>query len=280
MPSTLQQMIELVWHPPPGSKRGGGRWKNPQNFQYFRKWGFVIYRTYYGNEQNWQDLLHSLRHQTKLAFGAFECNNWDDDKEVDQDVRRKLQESFHLEVREDPSTLDGLDVRGLRKFCNAEKLKETKVVEKGGMKLRVTTRPLENRCMSDHKFDIVLLADEAVLKDIEKGESIVKVVSLLWDNDRGWGWMRIPTGYLIDLWNWLMWNDDRTESCLRFHGPEEALEDYIWAGDDVCHGTGDYSEIRPWRRHYSAQRDLDSDICEPSYDRDGQSSSPLFGHRP
>ncbi|KAL2687921.1 hypothetical protein Neosp_005491 [[Neocosmospora] mangrovei] len=220
--------------------------------RYYRKWGFTIYRTYYGNDENWQELLHSLRHQTKLAFGAFE-----DAKEIDQDVRRKFQESFYLDVRDDPSQLDGLDVRGLRKFCNAEKLKETEVVEKGGTKLRVSTRPRESPAMADHLFNFILLADEAVLKDIEKGESIVKAVSLLWDGNSGWGWMRIPTGYLLELWTFLMWNDDRTEYCLCIggpEGPEGDLEDHIWAGDVGLHCTGRYSEIRRWR-HYSTQKD-------------------------
>jgi hypothetical protein len=85
-------------------------------------------------------------------------------------------------------------------------------------------------------------------------EYIVKAVSLRWDGDAGWGWMRIPTGYLLDLWTWLMWNDDRTERCLRFHGPETDLEDYIWFGDVDLHYTGDCSEIRR-RRHYSTQRE-------------------------
>lgn len=249
MSDVLKQMIDRVWCPPRGSKLGREGWKNPNNFQYYRKWGFTIYRTYYGNDENWQALLYSLRHQTKLAFGTFE-----DDKEIDQDVRRKLQESFYLDVRDDPSPLDGLDVRGLREFCNAEKLKETEVVEKGGQKLRVSTRPRESQAMADHLFNFILLADEAVLKDIEKGEFIIKAVSLLWDGNSGWGWMRIPTGSLLELWTFLMWNDDRTEYCLRFRGPEGDLEDHIWAGDDALHCTGGYSEIRPWR-YYSTQKD-------------------------
>lgn len=253
MPDVIEQMIRQVWRTPRGTKLGHNGRKNPDNFHYYRKWGFTIYRTYYGKEsdEHWQALLHALRHQTKLAFGAFE-----DDKDTDQDDRRQVRELFYLDVREDPSLLDGLDVRGLREFCNAEKLKETEVVEKGGQKLRVSTRPLESQAMADHLYDFVLLADEAVLKDIEKGEFIVKAVSLLWDGHAGWGWVRIPTGYLLELWTYLMWNDDRTEYCLHFHGPEGDLEDYIWAGDVALHRTGRCSEIRPWR-YYSTQKDHD-----------------------
>ncbi|EXM21445.1 hypothetical protein FOTG_10685 [Fusarium oxysporum f. sp. vasinfectum 25433] len=88
---------------------------------------------------------------------------------------RRVQELFYLDVREDPLLLEGLDVRGLREFCNAEKLKETEVVQKGNSKLR-------------------------------KGEFVVKTISLSWDGYSGWGWMRIPTGYLLELWTFLVWN--------------------------------------------------------------------------
>ncbi|KAK2675034.1 hypothetical protein RAB80_010018 [Fusarium oxysporum f. sp. vasinfectum] len=120
-----------------GTKLGPEGRKNPGNFHHYHKWGFTFFRTYYGEEsdEHWQALLYSLRYQTKLAFGAFE-----DDEETDQDDMRRVQELFYLDVREDPLLLEGLDVRGLREFCNAEKLKETEVVQKGNSKLRVSTR--------------------------------------------------------------------------------------------------------------------------------------------
>jgi len=108
--------------------------------------------------------------------------------------------------------------------------------------------------LSDFLFNFVLLADEAVLKDVERGEYVVKAVSLLWDDDLGWGWMRIPTGYLLELWNFLMWNNDRTEGCLYFDKSEEDLENHIWIGDMAIHRTGKCSEIRR-QRHYSSQKD-------------------------
>ncbi|RGP58905.1 hypothetical protein FSPOR_11713 [Fusarium sporotrichioides] len=248
MSDVINQMIGYVWGFPRWTKLESGGRKNPDNHQHYCKWGFTIYRTYYGKEsdEHWQSLLYSLRHQTKLAFGTYE-----DDEETDEDDRRKLQELFHLDTREDP-LLDGLDVRGLREFCNTEKLKETEVIERGNMKRHVSTRPNEGQAMADFLFDFVLLADEAVLK--QRGEFVVKAVSLLWDGDSGWGWMRIPTGYLLELWTFLMWNDNRTERCLRFHGPEEDLENHIWPGDTVLHDTGQCSEIR-WRRHYSTQKE-------------------------
>ncbi|WZH47230.1 uncharacterized protein QYS62_008374 [Fusarium acuminatum] len=252
MSGVIEQMIDYVWRFPRGTKLEPGGRENPDNHQHYRKWGFTIYRTYYGKEsdEHWQSLLYSLRHQTKLAFGTYE-----DDAETDQDDRRRLQELFYLDVREDPSVLDGLDVRGLREFCNAESLKETEVIERANMKLRVSTRPQESQSMADHLFDFVLLADEAVLKDIGRGESVVKAVSLSWDGYMGYGWVRIPSGYLLDFWTYLMWNDDRLERCLSFRGSEEDLADQIWPGDMALHGTGKCSEIRRWQ-HYSNQNEM------------------------
>jgi hypothetical protein len=253
MESIIEQMIDEVWCFPRGGAKvePGGR-KNPDNLKHYRKWGFTVYRTYYGKEsdKHWQSLLYSLRHQTKLAFGAFE-----DDKDTDQDDRQRVQELFQLEICDDPSLLHGLDTRGLREFCNAKLLKETQIIEKGTQTLRVTTRPRENQAMADYLFGFVLLADEAVLKDIERGECIVKAVSLQWDGYAGWGWVRIPTGYLLDLWTYLMWNDDRLESCLYFRGSEEDLADQVWPGDMALPRTGRCSEIRFWR-HYENQNEM------------------------
>jgi hypothetical protein len=86
--------------------------------------------------------------------------------------------------------------------------------------------------MTDNIYDIVLLADEKVLKDIAKGEFLVKAVSLLWtDGDDSWGWMRVPTGYLLDLWYHLYFFSDYTYRALSFRGTEEDLDDYVWSGD-------------------------------------------------
>ena len=110
--------------------------------------------------------------------------------------------------------------------------------------------------MADWEFDYVLLADEAVLKYIARSEFIVKAVSFKWkDGEFGstWGWMRIPTGYLLELWHHLMLNDLRTEHALSFDGDEEELENLIWAGDMSCDMTGLYSEIRDGPHPYDNQ---------------------------
>ncbi|KAH7242670.1 hypothetical protein BKA59DRAFT_481171 [Fusarium tricinctum] len=255
MGGAIEDMIAYVWPPPRGLKREPGGRKNPENFQYHLKWGFSIYRTYYGedSDKNWQMLLHSLKHQTRLAFGSYE-----DDKDTDQDDCQRLRELFHLDVHEDPSLLGGLDVRGIREFCKSEKLKADEIVdvghERGYKRLCKRTRPPETEGMADYVFDFVLLADEAVFKDIARGEYVVKAVSLRWeDGCSTWGWMRIPTGYLLDLWTLLMWNDDRTERALSFRGTEEELNQHVWPGDTALDDTGHSSEIRPSSLHYSNQ---------------------------
>ncbi|RBR26164.1 uncharacterized protein FIESC28_01055 [Fusarium coffeatum] len=121
--------------------------------------------------------------------------------------------------------------------------------------LRVSARPHEGQAMADYLFDFVLLADKAVLMDLARGEYIVKAVSLLWNGHSGWGWMRIPTGYLLDLWTYLMWNS-RTADCLHFLESEEDLEDHIWAGDAALDCTGDCSEIH-YFQHYDTHKEYD-----------------------
>ncbi|KAF5591117.1 hypothetical protein FPCIR_6192 [Fusarium pseudocircinatum] len=248
MADIIKNMIREVWQIRRGTKLEPGGRQNPDNFHHYRKWGFTIYRIYYSKEsdKHWHALLYSLRHQTKLAFGAFK-----EEEEIDEDDMRRVQGLFSLDVREEPLLLDGLDDRGLREFCNAEKLKESEIRESG---YRASTRPHQSRAMADYLFKFVLLADETVLTDIEKGEFVVKAISLSWDGRSGWGWMRIPTGYLLELWIFLMWNKHRTESCLRCHGPEEGLANSIWPGDMALLDTGRCSEIRDWP-YYSGQKD-------------------------
>ncbi|RFN43183.1 hypothetical protein FIE12Z_12585 [Fusarium flagelliforme] len=223
------------------------------------KWGFTIYRAYYGeeSEEAWQMLLYSLRHQTKLAFGAY-AKGADVEHDVNPDDIQRLKDLFYLEVRED-SSLEGLDVRGLREFCRTELSKEIYFIETIPHRRRFkTTRPRETQGMADWEFDYVLLADEAVLKVVARGEFVVKAVSFKWkdgdfDSTWGWGWMRIPTGYLLELWHHLMLNDGRTEHALSFDGDEEELENLIWAGDMTCDMTGLYSEIRDGPHPYDNQ---------------------------
>ncbi|KAF4969336.1 hypothetical protein FSARC_3411 [Fusarium sarcochroum] len=231
MAGTIEEMIDLVWSPPRGVKRQHRDRKHPDNLQYYRQWEFTIYRTYYGpdSDKYWKMLLGALEQQTKLAFGCYQ-----DEEDTDQGDVQRLKGLFHLDTRENPLLLDGLDVRGIRKFCQSEKFDDKRVI-------------------AGHLFHFILLADEAVLKDISEREFIVKAVSLDWfEGHPGWGWMRIPTGYLLELWSLLMRRSYQTEGALCFNGPEQDLKDYVWPGDLALDDTGSCSEVRPFL-HYSGQ---------------------------
>jgi hypothetical protein len=59
-------MIESLWFLPPGVKTQYKGRKHPGNFQYYRRWGYVIYRTYYGpdSDKYWNMLRPPLIHYT------------------------------------------------------------------------------------------------------------------------------------------------------------------------------------------------------------------------
>ncbi|KAG8667836.1 hypothetical protein FPOAC2_13038 [Fusarium poae] len=141
MASFIEEIIENTWSY--GSKKEGT--KNEA-----RKWGFTIYRTYYSEEADeaWQILLYSLRHQTKLAFGAFE-KGADVEHDVDPDDIQRLKDLFYLETRQDRSQLEGLDVRGLREFCRAERSREKEIIETTNRRSSKFTRPRETQGMGD-----------------------------------------------------------------------------------------------------------------------------------
>ncbi|KAF4998535.1 hypothetical protein FDECE_11753 [Fusarium decemcellulare] len=207
----------------------------PKNFKYYGNWGFSIYRTYYSpdSDEHWDVLLDALRRQTSLALGYYE------DTDEDGDDLMRLKKLFRLDPREDPSVLGGLDLRQLREVCLHE-------------------HPGAEETMAGRHFYVVLVADESVLKDIAKGEFVVKAVSYDWVKGcENWGWMRVPTGYLLELWHSLMlWVHNNTHRALRFDGPEEDLHEYIWPGDSAANPSGKCSEIRPGLFHYSAQRSM------------------------
>ncbi|KAM5346423.1 hypothetical protein ACJ41O_009428 [Fusarium nematophilum] len=252
-------MMDIVWRPPrnePVAKRQALDWSLPETFKYYGNWGFTIYRTYYGAEsdKHWDILLDALKRQTQLALAYLE-----DEDEYRYDVERRsvrqgrglyktreeymddlkrLRKLFHLNPREDPSLLAGLDVRQLREVCLSE-------------------QPEAKKTMAEGLFRYVLVADETVLKDIAKGEFVIKAVAYDWEeNSEEWGWMRIPTGYLLELWHALMFSRFHPHRVLRFDGPEEDLGEYIWPGDFAINPTGTCSEVRPSSTHYSAQRPL------------------------
>ncbi|RBR26162.1 uncharacterized protein FIESC28_01053 [Fusarium coffeatum] len=165
MSDIIEKTIQFTYCPRRETKSEPGGRKNPANAHFFRHWGYPIYRTYYGpgSDESWNELLYSLKKQTGLGLGAFE--------DEDQNDVQKLKELFHLNAYEDPATLEGLDVKGLRQFCNKHQL-------------GIFT------AFSDCLFHFVLMADKSVLEDIKKGIFVVKAISLSWDGRPGWGWDR------------------------------------------------------------------------------------------
>lgn len=233
MKPLIQELIEHVWETPRGTERQHQSRMHPDNPQYYHHWGFTVYRTHYSPDSDtpWNMLLDCLKQQTILAFGYFEGK-----KDVDQSNVQLLKSLFHLDARDDQSLLEGLDIKGVRELCREAGLR---------------TEP----AMADCLYDFVLVADESVLRDIANGESVVKAMSLSWSEGfSGWGWMRIPTSYLLDLWMLLSRHSFGTESVLRFKGPEKDLDTYVWPGDVSLPGTGRFSEVRPLLSHYTGQR--------------------------
>ncbi|KAL6401423.1 hypothetical protein AUP68_15293 [Ilyonectria robusta] len=230
---------QIYW--PPRALRGFGKKepnrKLPENFKYYENWGFTIYRTYYGphSDQYWNMLLGALKQQTLLSLGYYEDN---EDERGDLGDLEIVKKQFHLDPREDASLLDGLDVHGIRELCTNED-------------------PCD-RTMAAHRYRHVLLADESVLNDIANGVSIVKAVAFEWEEgDENWGWMRIPTGYLLELYHSLWIWEDHHFRPLRYDGSKgEGLERYIWCGESSASPTSQCSEVRPPGRHYEAQRPM------------------------
>ncbi|RGP59213.1 hypothetical protein FSPOR_11506 [Fusarium sporotrichioides] len=75
----VQDMIEGLWHLPRGVKTQYKGREHSDNFQYYRRCGYAIYRTYYGPDADkyWNVLLDPW--QTMLAFGFFEDDGPEED---------------------------------------------------------------------------------------------------------------------------------------------------------------------------------------------------------
>lgn len=253
--ATVAGMVKLMWRPPRqerGAKRQHIDRTLPENFKYYGHWGYTIYRTHYSPEsdEHWDMLLDALKRQTYLALGyvgtekmydterkerrGWTCHSHKSLDEYMEDFER-IKKLFLLDPREDASLLDGMDIGQLREVCLYE-------------------HPEAEKTMAGGQFKFVLVADETVLNDIARGEFIVKAVQYDWEEGWGdWGWMRIPTGYLLEIWHALMMSEFNLYWVLHFDGPEEDLKEHIWAGYDAADPTGCASEVRPYMRHYSAQ---------------------------
>ncbi|KAF5641494.1 uncharacterized protein FTJAE_4146 [Fusarium tjaetaba] len=238
-------MINHLWRPPrkePGVKSRPLDKEDPENFQYYRKWGFTVYRTYYGSDSNqhWDALIDAMTRQTLLALGYHEDDDmFKNDKRQKrglysnkakylEDVNR-LKKLFRLSTREDVSLLDGLDIHQIREVCVKE-LPEAKKNIEGA-----------NHCFA-------LVADEAVLKDVARGVFVIKAVGYDWDEDRaGQGWVRMLTGDILSLWESLLLcdyicHDIYAEMHREVSGGD--LDKDTWPGLSCIEPLGDCSEAR------------------------------------
>ncbi|KAM0376609.1 hypothetical protein ACHAPY_007155 [Fusarium culmorum] len=247
MAASLIEMIDLVWKspkPPPGTKRRVLDRTLPENFKYFRNWGFTIYRTCYGTEsdEHWNTLL-----QTRLALGyhAMDEVREDDkrwgfpphnDKAAYLEKIEIMKKLFHLFPREDPDLLNGLDIAGIRKLC----LEEAEQAE--------SEKNMVGTCLN-----FVLVEDEGVLKDIANNNFVVKAVGYDWSpiqHAGSWGWMRLATGDLLQLWEMLYIAYELNISKyfeLGFRGSEEDLERHVWFGAGPLPPLGDCSRVQTAR---------------------------------
>jgi hypothetical protein len=244
MASPLSEMLDYLWRPPrkePGVKSRALNRFDPENYHYYRNWGFTIYRTYYGedSDKHWNTLLGALRQQTRLAIGYYDDTEvMENDKYWKQGPYKKegrymsqlklFKDLFRLFPREDPSLLDGLDIRGIREVC----LKEHDEAKKK---------------MEGARFCFVLVADKAVLKGISQDQFFIKAVGYDWtETEGGWGWDRLRTGDLLDLWEMLFISHEEGRSKyydMRYDKPEEDLERNVWLGDFALPFFGECSQV-------------------------------------
>ncbi|KAF5591123.1 hypothetical protein FPCIR_6198 [Fusarium pseudocircinatum] len=252
----ISEIIDLLWNPPRKRDRhpempSPNRFK-PEDFGYYKHWGFAIYRTYYGPESDlyWDVLLQALRQQTLLSIGYYES---DDAEEVwKKDIWRHgsykkwdnylasldiFKSLFRIFPHQDPCHLEGLDINGIRAVC------------------RKQYHEAEQK-MAGASFCFALVADKAVLDGIAQNEFVVKAVGYDWDriDHGGWGWVRLETGRLLELWEALLLADLQSTNkyyWMRCDGPESDLGTKIWLGNMSLPGFHVYSEVqtateKPW----------------------------------
>ncbi|KAH7228429.1 uncharacterized protein BKA55DRAFT_583645 [Fusarium redolens] len=234
----LSEILDLLWNPPRKADRHPEMPRlnpsKPENFQYYKNWGFAIYRTYYGPESDhhWNVLLQALRQQTPLSIGYYESEEAEDLWKRHANGRRgywKMRANylasldifkslFRLFPHQDPSHLEGLDINGIREVCWKQH-HEAK------------------QKMAGAKFCFALVADKAVLDGIARNEFVVKAVGYDWGGqiqDGRWGWVRLETGRLLELWEALLLADLQSTNkyyWMKCDGPESDLETDIWTGD-------------------------------------------------
>ncbi|KAF4466399.1 hypothetical protein FALBO_6747 [Fusarium albosuccineum] len=203
----LQRILDALYDYPVGEQLSDNR------DQYLTNWGFTIYRTYYGpsSDENWNTLLATAKKEADEEL--LTCG--------DDNIAKKLQPLFRLDARSDASLLDGVGLRGLCKIY----------------KDKIGGAP-----MPTHETSVFLVADEHVLNQIGQGNFIVKAVDAdepppedAFSNEGGkemyWGWMRMQTRQLLELWGML--EICAAYMCITWAVHNEDLDSMIWEGGDA-----------------------------------------------
>ncbi|KAF5237097.1 hypothetical protein FAUST_6237 [Fusarium austroamericanum] len=180
---------------------------------YLGRWGFTIYRTYYGpgSDENWDTLLKKAKEETFEALL----------EEDHDDIAAKICPLFQLDARSDPALLDGLSLGDLCKIYHD----------------KVGGEP-----MPWYRSPVFLAAEEHVLNDIGEGNLIVKYVDAdeppreevpLRTNttEAWWGWSRMELRQIFELWSGLVVMGIRFWMCSAVHQAD--LDDMIWEGNDA-----------------------------------------------
>lgn len=152
--------------------------------QFLTKWGFTIYRTYYGpgSDDQWSELLQNIAGSVQEGLSEL------DDAEEEPDAFTKARDQFRLDARSDPATLDGLTLEDVRQLY---------LEGSGGQPMNTENRP----------WRLFLLADAQVLQDSELG--LLKVAAADYDpvaavprhgRQRYFGWITMPTSAVLDLY--------------------------------------------------------------------------------
>ena len=152
----------------------------PAENETYRNWGFRVYRTYYGpsSDQKWEDIIQRMRESVKGALAMLDGVK--DDAQI-------LSELFHLDLRSDAATLDGLNLDQIRQ-------------------IHQSSTDLDNTICHKEAF---LVADQDVLEDDNTWIKCVEADYVAPNHvpfsprhfgPRYFGWMKMTTGSVADLW--------------------------------------------------------------------------------
>ncbi|KAM3491136.1 hypothetical protein MY3957_005618 [Beauveria namnaoensis] len=210
MINTAREALNFAHHPPEGVI-----YRERQE-EYFRPFGYTIYRTSYddpGLDQAWERLLNRLDSDFKLEISNTLSRRQHIESER-QDTE-KLISLVKFDARSDAAVLNG---------CSVEQLRTIFQSRVGGAPLNIDVPG----------FKYFLFADKEVLDAVARGENWVKIAEVLYDNSEHntenhprlrckqtyWGWMKVATGSLFYT---RMWLNDKTLPMLSMHARDDGL---------------------------------------------------------